>query len=183
LYFYPSKLIILVLPKGNYNDEELAWFREVFDEHYEGIRNFAYFKTGDTQLADDIVQDSFLKLWAISQKVKRDSVKPLLYSIASNIIRKKIKFKKAVYKFSRLIPSNPTSQSHDSIILTTEIQSKLENAIAQIPENTRMVFLMSSIERVNYNEIAHRLNLSIKTIDKRMSEALKVLKSIMNYKA
>jgi RNA polymerase sigma-70 factor (ECF subfamily) len=172
----------LVLPKGDYCNEEITWFREVFDEHYEGIRNYAFFKTGDAQLADDVVQDTFLKVWSLKERVRRGTVKALLYTIASNIIKNQFKHSKVVYKFSRLIPSNPTAESADSPMLTSEFQSELENAIAQIPENARVVFLMSRIEELNYNEIADRLNLSIKAIEKRMSEALKILRSRLSYK-
>jgi RNA polymerase sigma-70 factor (family 1) len=172
----------LVLPKGDYSADDLNWFREVFDAHYESVRNFAYFKTGDAQLADDVVQDTFLKLWSLSDRVRRGTVKALLYTIASNIIKNQFKHRQVAYKFSRLIPANPVAESADSGMLTTEFQRELESAIAHIPENARVVFLMSRIEGLNYNEIADRLNLGIKAIEKRMSEALKVLRSRIEYK-
>ncbi len=172
----------MVLPKGNYTDNELAWFREVYDAQYDGIRNFAYFKTGDAQMADDVVQDTFLKLWSLRDKVRKETVKALLYTIAGNIIKNKFKHRQVVYKFSRLIPSDPVSESADSNLISTEFQQKLEKAIADIPENARVVFLMSRIEGLNYNEIADRLNLGIKAIEKRMSEALKVLRSRIEFK-
>ena len=172
----------MVLPTGNYTPDEVSWFRELFDQHYDGLRNLAYFKTGDGQLADDVVQETFLKLWSLRQKVRKDTVKAFLYTIASNIIKNQFKRRQVEYRFSRLISSDKQSDSADAGMLTFEFQRKLEQAIAQIPEGPRIVFLMSRIEGLNYNEIADRLNLSIKAIEKRMSEALKVLRSHIEYK-
>ena len=65
--------------------KELTWFREIYDLHYESIRSFAYYKTGDVATADDVVQDTFLKLWSFRDKVRNESVKSLLYTIAAVI--------------------------------------------------------------------------------------------------
>jgi RNA polymerase sigma-70 factor (family 1) len=172
----------LTLPKGNHTKEELDWFRQVYDAHYEGVRNFSYFKTGDAHLADDVVQDTFLKLWALRSKVRNSTIKSLLYTIASNIIKNQFKHRQVVYKFSRLIPTEESDQETDYEMLSFEFQQKLEKAIAKIPENARIVFLMSRIEGLNYNEIAKRLSLGVKAIEKRMSEALRILRSSIEYK-
>lgn len=162
--------------------DEVNWFREIFDLYYDGLRNFAYFKTGDGQLADDVVQDAFLKLWSLRHKVRKDTVKALLYTMTTNIIKNQYKRRQVEYRFSRLISSDNRSESADSNMLTFEFQRKLEKAIAQIPDGPRIVFLMSRIEGLNYNEIADRLNLSVKAIEKRMSEALRILRSHIEYK-
>jgi DNA-directed RNA polymerase specialized sigma24 family protein len=44
-------------PEGNYKKEELDAFKVIFDKYYESIRNFAYFKTGNLTIAEDIVLD------------------------------------------------------------------------------------------------------------------------------
>lgn len=172
----------MTLPGGNHSKEELDWFRQVYDTHYEGVRNFAYFKTGDPHLADDVVQDTFLKLWSIRSKVKNETLKSLLYTIASNIVKNQFKQRQVAYKFSRLIPVDESTHTADTEMLSYEFQQKLERAIASIPENARVVFLMSRIEGLSYIEIAQRLSLSVKAIEKRMSEALRVLRSSIEYK-
>jgi RNA polymerase sigma-70 factor (ECF subfamily) len=63
-----------------------------------------------------------------------------------------------------------------------ELQRELESAIAQLPEKQRTVFLLNRIDKMTYAEIADQLELSVKAVEKRMSQALvemrKVLKGV-----
>ena len=83
-----------------YNTKELIDFRKIFDQYYDGIRNFIYYKTGDIDLADDIVQEVFLKVWNIRTQVKPETVKALLYTIAENITKNYFRHQQVVYNFA-----------------------------------------------------------------------------------
>jgi len=172
----------MTLPAGNYSNEELSWFRSIFDQYYETIRSFAYYKTGDVDLADDIVQEVFLKIWTNRKEVKDDTVKSLLYTIASNIIKNHFKHQKVVFNFQKNDQPNELSDETDSNIRQEELNRKLQDALAEIPEKSREVFLMNRIEGLTYADIADRLGLSVKAIEKRMSEALSVIRSRISYK-
>lgn len=172
----------MTLPEGKYSLKEITWFREIYDLYYESIRSFAYFKTGDTSQADDVVQETFLKIWSMRDKVRQQTLKPLLYTIAGNIIKNNFKHNQIVYQFERQSVSENTSEAADSAMLTDEFNQKLQKALAEIPEGPRIVFLMNRIEGLTYNEIAQRLNLSVKAIEKRMSEAIAVLRSRIEFK-
>lgn len=50
------------------DQEEKIWFQKVFDDHYDYIRNYLYYLSGDMDLSDDLVQDVFLKLWEERKK-------------------------------------------------------------------------------------------------------------------
>jgi len=172
----------MTLPAGNYSKEELSWFRSIFDQYYESIRSFAYYKTGDVDLADDIVQETFLKIWTNRSEVKNDTVKSLLYTIASNIIKNHFKHQKVVFNFQKNDQPNELSDETDSNLRQEELNRKLQDALAEIPEKSREVFLMNRIEGLTYTDIADRLGLSVKAIEKRMSEALSIIRSRISYK-
>lgn len=172
----------MTLPAGNYSKEELSWFRSIFDQYYESIRSFAYYKTGDVDLADDIVQETFLKIWTNRSEVKNDTVKSLLYTIASNIIKNHFKHQKVVFNFQKNDQPNELSDETDSNLRQEELNRKLQDALAEIPEKSREVFLMNRIEGLTYADIADRLGLSVKAIEKRMSEALSIIRSRISYK-
>jgi RNA polymerase sigma-70 factor (ECF subfamily) len=172
----------MTLPAGNHSKEELAKFRSIFDLYYETIRSFAYYKTGDVDLADDIVQEVFLKLWSNLKDVKEETVKALLYTIASNTIKNHFKHQKVVFNFQKQDQNNNTEDEADSNLRQEELNRKLQDALAEIPEKAREVFLMNRIEGLTYADIAERLGLSVKAIEKRMSEALSILRSRISYK-
>ncbi|NVO10245.1 MAG: RNA polymerase sigma-70 factor [Bacteroidales bacterium] len=172
----------MTLPVGNHSKEDLAKFRSIFDLYYETIRSFAYYKTGDVDLADDIVQEVFLKLWSNLKDVKEETVKAFLYTIASNTIKNHFKHQKVVYNFQKQDQNNNTEDEADSNLQQEELNRKLQDALAEIPEKAREVFLMNRIEGLTYADIAERLGLSVKAIEKRMSEALSILRSRISYK-
>lgn len=172
----------MTLPPGKYSKEELSWFRSIYDQYYESIRSFAYYKTSDVDLADDIVQEVFIKLWTNRDIVKDETVKALLYTIATNTINNHFKHQKVVYNFQKQDSPNNSPDEADSQLRQDELNRKLQEALASVPEKAREVFLMNRIEGLTYTDIAERLGLSVKAIEKRMSEALSVLRSHISYK-
>ncbi|MFO7658741.1 MAG: RNA polymerase sigma-70 factor [Bacteroidales bacterium] len=172
---------MVALP-GKYNKEELDWFKEIFDLYYENIRRFGYYKTGDIELADDIVQDTFLKLWDMRQKINNKTIKALLYTIAANLIKNYFKHRQIKYNFINDTDKNPLSEPADFDLEQQEFRHLLENTLASLPENNRLVFLMNRVEKLTYHEIASRLGLSVKAVEKRMSSALDTLRGQISYK-
>ena len=165
-----------------YNTKELIDFRKIFDQYYDGIRNFIYYKTGDIDLADDIVQEVFLKVWNIRTQVKPETVKALLYTIAENITKNYFRHQQVVYNFASNYVHEERPEEADYDLRKEEFHQHLQKTLSEIPEKARLVFLMNRIDGLTYNEIADRLNLSVKAIEKRMSEALGIIKEKINYK-
>ena len=74
-------------------------FNKIFDDWYIHIRNFIYYKTGDIEKAEDITQDTFLKLWEIRQQIDQKTIKSLLYTMANNMYLNDVAHGKVVLKF------------------------------------------------------------------------------------
>lgn len=172
----------MTLPAGKYSQHELLWFQSIFDKYYESIRSFAYYKTGDVDLSDDIVQEVFIKLWTNRASVKEDTIKAYLYTIATNTIKNHFKHKKVVYNFEKQNVADEKPDDADAELRQEELSNQLQEALAAIPEKARDVFLMNRVEGLTYNDIAERLGLSVKAIEKRMSEAIKILRERFQYK-
>jgi len=60
-----------------------------------------------------------------------------------------------------------------------ELQQSYRSALAALPEKQRVVFMMSRMEEMKYHEIAERLNLSVKAVEKRMKNALEFLRQAL----
>ena len=155
-------------------------FKHLFDRHFEGIRNYIYYRTGDMDLAEDLVQDVFLKLWERRDSVKRETIKSYLYTIAHNMIINQAKRQQLMYNFinsSKVMPAE--HETPDFLMEKNEFHDYLNQVLASIPEPDRVVFLMNRIEQLKYLEIAERLGLSVKAVEKRMSKALDIIRRMI----
>jgi len=161
---------------------ERARFIELFHLMYSPIRNYVYFKTGDAEVAEDIAQDTFLKIWEKKEDIREETVKPLLYTIAGNLCKNRYEHQQVVFDFVKKYQQGENSATPEFELELKEFNNKLERAIGALKEKDRVVFLMNRIDGMTYNEIARSLGLSVKAIEKRMKNALDELKQKIEYK-
>lgn len=155
-------------------------FKECFDEYFNTIRNFIYFKVGDTDLAEDLAQDAFVKLWENRQKIDRSTLKSYLYTIANNITINRMKRRQLQFKYMAANPIGSENRSPEFELEMKEYEAKLQQVISGMPDGSREVFLMNRLEDLKYREIAERLNISVKAVEKRMSKALTIIREKLN---
>lgn len=173
----------MTLPQGDYTKEELDAFRAIFDKYYESIRNFVYYKTGDMKLAEDIVQETFMKLWDNRSTIQQETVRSLLYIMAANNVKSHFRHQKVVFNFAySRTKEEEIQESADTNIRQEELKQRIQRVLADMPEKCREVFLLNRMDNLTYNEIAERLGLSVKAIEKRMHEALLFIRERINYK-
>ena len=151
-------------------------FNKIFDDWYIHIRNFIYYKTGDIEKAEDITQDTFLKLWEIRQQIDQKTIKSLLYTMANNMYLNDVAHGKVVLKFESDYSMNPHTSSPEYEMEVKEFDNRLQSALNKMDEKNRTVYLMSRIDDLTYQEIAQRLGLTVKAIEKRISKAKAFLK-------
>jgi RNA polymerase sigma-70 factor (family 1) len=161
---------------------ELIEFKQVFDKHYDAVKNFLYYKLGDIDLAEDLVQEVFLKAWEKRDTIKMETVQNLLYTIANHLAINHFKSARTRFEFKLKDQPHTTRESPEYLIEKDEFASKLEEAIGGLPEKQRVVFLMNRIDELTYNEIAERLEISVKAVEKRMHEALEYLLKRISFK-
>ena len=70
------------------------------------------------------------------------------------------------------MPSDRTNESPEFLLEEKEFMVKLKKVIADLPEKQREVFLLSRIDKKKYSEISEMLDISVKAVEKRMSQAL-----------
>ncbi len=153
-------------------------FRKLFDTLYGGLRKFLYYKSGNMEQAEDLAQESFLILWKKRENIDPDKVKSYLFTIANNLFLNEVKHQKVVLKFQKRPQQETSFQSPQYQMEEEEFRQRLTKAISDLPEKHRIVFLMNRIEKLTYREIAERLELSVKAVEKRMHKALTILRDI-----
>lgn len=150
-------------------------FEELFDAYCDELRHYVYYRSGDAEVAEDIVQDTFLKVWEIRATVKVETARALLYTIASNLYANRYKRQKLRFKFEQSIVEDRTFESPEFELEVKEFDNKLQQVLAGMNEKSRLVFLMNRLDQMTYNEIAKNLDISVKAVEKRMKKALEYI--------
>jgi RNA polymerase sigma-70 factor (family 1) len=136
------------------------------------------FRSGNTALAEDLVQDTFVKLYNKQIEYDKQKIKSLLYTIANGLFIDYVRrenLQKKYQDYHRFEHVNKVNNPEKELE-HKELEEKINRALQLLGENERVVFMMSRFEELTYKEIAARLDLSVKAIEARMSKALKILR-------
>lgn len=157
-------------------------FSIIFSTYYSDLVVFASRYTHDYNNAEEIVQDTFAKLWEDhkSINVKKSLKSFLLKSVQNRCIDwfRHNKIKQDYYKFTE---ENSISYNRDTenYILYSELHKEVENAIKMLPDQVSEAFLMNRYKGLKYHEIADILNVSVRTVEVRIGKALSFLRNYL----
>jgi len=152
-------------------------FKNIFDANFDEIRNYIFYRCGDKELATDIAQECFLKLWEKREKIRLIHLKGLLYKMASDLFINHFHHQKRTKLLFQNITFQEQDYSPEELLSFDQLKEKYETLILEMPDRERTVFLMSRIDGLMYKEIANRLGLSVKAVEKRMKNALNFIRT------
>ncbi|UZO80853.1 sigma-70 family RNA polymerase sigma factor [Aquimarina sp. ERC-38] len=152
-------------------------YKALYLEHAQNITNYIYYKYGDLEKAKDVVQESYAKLWINCSKIFFKAAKSFLYKTANNTSINEYHHQQIVLKYQNQPVANITNESPEFQMEEKEFRDKVQTAINSLKEGQREVFLLNRIEKKTYKEIAELLNISVKTVEKRMHLALKEMRT------
>ena len=132
-------------------------------------------------MATDIAQDSFMKIWEKNLEYNENQIKGLLYKISKELWISQYRKLDSARKFELNLTYEDERITPEDLLEYDELRVKYEEVLSILPENQREVFLMSRMENLTYKEIADRLDISVKAIEKRMSLALRTLRKELKY--
>jgi len=161
-------------------DDEEA-FTALFYSYKDKLYGFIFGITGADEVAKDIVQDVFLKIWNTRHRSQEiENFNALVYRMARNAALdqlKRVSRESAALSDLRLRSDDHTSSDPFEDMKATDIQLKYEYALKNLPKQQRMVYELRHLEGEEYSEIAKKLNLSVATIRSHFRNALNTLKA------
>lgn len=159
-------------------DDESA-FEQLFRAYYPRLCAFAGTLLEDCVEAEEVVQTMFCRLWEQRTSLEvTSSVQAYLFRAVRNASLNQIKKTKIrdAYKVMNLDNLNQNPEFQPDRTTESALSQRIEKAIADLPEQCRLVFKLSRFEEMKYKDIAEHLNISIKTVENQMGKALKRLR-------
>ena len=154
-------------------------FKMIYDAHFDDLRRYLIYRSGDQDLSKDIAQNVFMKVWTKKIEIASGNIKSLLFKMATDEFISHIRKKKVEKEYTESIDLKLIREPDNNYDLL-EKKVLFQKALNQLPEKQKTAFLMNKMQGLTYEEIAEILNLSQKAIEKRIGLALKALKQNIN---
>jgi RNA polymerase sigma factor (sigma-70 family) len=154
-------------------------FDSFYQSNFNNIVNFLRNKCNCHESAQDLTQDCFVKFYQNIEKVEQGKETSYLYTIANNLfidLKRKDKVKMKYINGSNI--AEACVESPECIIRQKEFHLKLDKKINSLPPLCAQVLLLNKVEKKTYAEIAQIIGLSVKSVEKKMSVALKTYREI-----
>ncbi|QEE49217.1 RNA polymerase sigma-70 factor [Flavobacterium alkalisoli] len=152
-------------------------FGVIFDRYWKKLYNYAYKIYREEEICQDIVQEIFISLWnnsgeAVILNLEGYLMRAVKYRVANHI--RSLKFTQE-HEDALLTIADPVKTAND--IEYREFEQGILNEIDKLSPKCREVFLLSRFENYTNSEIAKKLDLSIHTVEKHISNAIKHLRT------
>lgn len=153
-------------------------FASLYQSHWQQVFRFSrlYLRSDDD--AEDVVQEVFIRLWQIHERIHPDdNFSGLLFIITRNLIFNR--FRRQIDPLGFKVSVRAALEASDDIeseISARDLSEYIDRLVDLMPARQRQVFNMSRREHKSYREIAEELDLSQKTVEAHMREALRFLR-------
>ncbi len=154
-------------------------FKKIFDLYFASVRSYIFYRTGNQDLANDVAQETFLKIWEKHNSINNKKVKGLLFKIACDIYVSQYRKEKRSFEFLNHFMLTETVESPEEKLAFEEMKEIYSKALHSMGENQRTVFMLSRYDNLKYREISEILGISIKAVEKRMKIALEHLRKYL----
>lgn len=173
---YNEAQLVASLSRGN-----LLAFNTLYKRYSNRLYRFALGYLKSEAEAEELVQEVFMKIWEKRSELKEElSFKSFLFTISFNIIKKHFRTRSYMAEYLKTgiseIPDMHTSQkiSHDSL------QQYIARLVDLLPQRRKEIFIKSRFEGKSIKEIAGELQISHKTVENQITDALRFIRNNLN---
>lgn len=166
-----ESILIAGLKRGDHDS-----YKTLFRLYYAKFVNFVNSIIKDPQVAQDLVQEGFIRVWKNRAKLDENlSLENYIYVIVKRLVLNYIRDCKTAESIDNestaQIRNNP-SDSQDLLLIANETRFRIQNIVENMPVQRKKVFIMSRYRHLSNKEIAEELNITVKAVEKHISLAL-----------
>lgn len=168
-----DEILLRLLKAG----DDLA-FKEIYSRYWKPIFEAAYHRIGNREIAKELVQTVFLRIWEKRHTIQINNLPGYLQTAIKNRIINYLESTLVHKKYLQHVMDTTagTCQGTESVINFNELSRALEKALNMLPEKTRHVFRLSRFDHLSIREIAASMNISEKAVEYHITQSLKTLR-------
>ncbi len=165
-------------------DGDQRAFGELVDRYDKRLLNFVYRTVGDRERAEDLVQETFVRVYRHLHRFDQSrKFSTWIYTIAGNLAKNELRnrsrnplvlfqsIKKNWDADHRPLEWEDTHYKPDDLYRKRHVREKVEEAVEQLPEHHRIVFVLRELEGKTYEEIAEITGCNLGTVKSRLNRA------------
>jgi len=159
-------------------------FNELVERYQGRLLNFVYRTTGDRERAEDLVQETFIRIYRHLHRFDQSKkFSTWAYTIASNLAKNELRnrsrnplvlfqmLKKSWDADQRPLEWEDNTYRPDDLFRKRHLKQLVESVVAELPEHHRQVFVLREMEGKTYEEIAEITSCNLGTVKSRLNRA------------
>ena len=162
-------------------------FRLLVERNGRRVLSLAYRYLGERSAAEDVVQETFLKLYQARDRYRPDArFGSYLLRIASNLCVSKLRKRRPLSLSAGdddegrgAEPEDERARAPDDALARDELHAKVRAAVAQLPERQRLAILLNKFEGLDYKEVGEQLGLTVPATKSLLHRARMALKDVL----
>lgn len=163
-----DKELAIEIKKSNKQAFETFYFR-----YYKILFHYTITRIKNPDTAREIIQEIFKRLWQKRRNINfKKSIKDYLFRIANNLVIDSYRKEQVQNTYFDKPGELPEIDSNEDLDFKTQFNIALE----QLPEDCRTVFILHHVKKYTYLEMAEMCSISKKTVEKRMKQAIDILR-------
>ena len=148
--------------------------------HRDELLAFASSRLGDSRLAEDIVQDVFLRLLSTDKMITEVTLPALVYTITRNLINDYYRRHTTYEQYEHYIKGVCSEQTTmESVFSAHEMMERLERGLVRLPENCREIYRLHIYDGMKVGEISRELGEGYKSVEHRLGTARKLMRQYL----
>lgn len=152
-------------------------FKALFQKYYAPMCHFASQYLKDTDMAEETVQELFVRLWEKRLTLNIEtSVNHYLFRSVRNQCLNQLQHQKIKQQYASRIMESSQEVDWQPLYLEVDLMERIEKSIASMPPKRQEIFRLSREQGLKYKEIADKMDISVKTVEAQMGLALKHLR-------
>lgn len=166
--------------------DNIIAFELLFKKLYPRLKIFAVKVIKDNDIAEDIIQEVFIKVWEKRKQIDAVNIEAFFFRVLRNQCITHIKQLKVIENLKCRVNILREAEemyridfirNEPYILIEKELEQEIEQTLNELPDKCREVFVMSRIDGLKNREIADKLKINIKNVERHISRALKTFRS------